>query len=146
MTRYLLDTNIISEATKPTPSRAVAAWLQDRIDSELFISAFVIAEMRRGILELPAGKRRNGLESWFEGPNGPGTSFAGRILAFDERAAREWARLMSEGVAGGKPRGALDMIVAATAVANACTVVTLNERHFAGVVPLFNPASDASDA
>jgi predicted nucleic acid-binding protein len=54
-----------------------------------------VAEIRRGILEKPAGKKRRELESWFSGPEGPQALFAGRVLPFDERASLIWARLMA---------------------------------------------------
>jgi predicted nucleic acid-binding protein len=69
----------------------------------------------------------------------PKALFAGRILPFDERAAAEWARIMAEGTATGRPRSAIDMIIAATAAANGCTVATLNDRDFRGAVATFNP-------
>ena len=46
---------------------------------------------------------------------------------------------MAEGKAAGHPRSALDMMVAAIAEANGCTVVTDNERHFIPAVPIVNP-------
>jgi hypothetical protein len=138
VTRFLLDTNIISDATRPAPAPRLAAWLAGQPDEALHIASLTVAEIERGILELPAGRRRRALEAWFAGREGPAALFAGRILAFDERAAATWARLMAEGTATGRPRSALDMIVAATALANDCTIVTDNERDFAGL-PCFNP-------
>lgn len=140
MTRYLLDTNIISNIVKPQPSAALIAWMSAQQDDDLFISALTIAEIRRGILEKPRGKKRDALEAWFAGSEGPQALFAGRVLAFDERAALIWARLMAEGKAAGRPRSALDMIIAAIAGANDCVVVTDNERDFVGLQVL-NPMS-----
>jgi predicted nucleic acid-binding protein len=138
MSRHLLDTNIISNATKPAPSAALTAWLAAQADEDLFISSLTIAEIRRGILEKPAGKKRRELERWFSGPEGPPALFAGRVLPFDEKAALVWARLMAEGAAKGRPRSPLDMIVAAVAEVNRCVVVTGNERDFAGL-KIVNP-------
>ena len=138
MTRYLLDTNIISNVTKATPSDALLAWMAGQIDEDLFVSSLTIAEIRRGILEKPAGRRRDRLEAWFAGAEGPSTLFAGRVLPFDEAAGLVWARLMAEGRAAGRPRSALDTIIAAIAEANGCIVVTDNERDFPGV-ETFNP-------
>lgn len=138
MTRYLLDTNIISNATKPAPSGSLMAWLAEQNDEDLFISVLTLAEIRRGLLEKPAGKKRDQLESWFGGPEGPQALFVGRILPFDEKAGLVWARLMAEGTARGQPRSALDMIVAAVAEANGCVVVTDNEGDFAGL-DILNP-------
>lgn len=138
MTRYLLDTNIVSELIRPSPSPALVAWMAEQADNALHISALTIAEIRRGILEKPAGKRRRELESWFGSADGPSALFAGRILPFDEPAAIIWARLMADGTARGRPRSALDMIIAAIAEANDCVMVTANERDFVGL-QIVNP-------
>ncbi len=138
MTRYLLDTNILSEATKPAPSESLTAWLANQSDDDLHVSSLTIAEIRRGILEKPKGKKRDQLDAWFAGPEGPQSLFSGRVLPFDERAALVWGRLMSEGRLAGKPRSDLDMIVAAVAEVNDCLLVTDNEKHFPGI-PVLNP-------
>ncbi|CUX64641.1 PilT domain-containing protein (fragment) [Agrobacterium sp. NCPPB 925] len=62
----------------------------------------------------------------------------GRILSFDEKAALIWGELMAQGKASGRPRSALDTIVAAIAQSNGCIVVTDNERDFHGV-EIINP-------
>lgn len=143
MSRYLLDTNIISNVTKPSPSESLLGWMAEQIDEDLFISSFTVAEIRRGILEKPPGRKRDDLEAWFAGPEGPPALFAGRILPFDVKAARAWARLMSDGKTAGRPRNALDTIIAATAETNGCLVVTDNERDFTGVETL-NPMRGAA--
>jgi toxin FitB len=135
---YLLDTNIISNVTKPEPSELLVAWLAERADQDLFIASLTVAEIRRGVLERPAGKRRNRLEAWFTGPEGPQALFAGRVLPFDEQAALAWARLMADGKRRGRPRSALDTIIAAVAETNDCIVVTANEQDFDGVT-VINP-------
>jgi len=133
VTRYLLDTNIISNVIKPTPSTALLAWMAERADNDLFISAVTVGEIRRGLLEKPAGKKRASLEAWFSGPEGPQALFAGRVLPFDEKASLIWARLMADGTAKGRPRSAFGMTIAAIAEANGCVVVTDNERDFTGL-------------
>ena len=138
MSRSLLDTNIISNVTKPVPSEALVGWMAKQADDDLFISSLTVAEIRRGILEKPAGKKRRELERWFTGPDGPQSLFAGRVLPFDEKAGLVWARLMADGKAKGRPRNPLDMIIAAVAEANNCLVVTENERDFAGL-KIVNP-------
>ena len=136
--RYLLDTNILSNVTKPTPSPSLVAWMGEQRDDDLFIASLTVAEIRRGVLEKPAGKRRDELEDWFLGPEGPQALFAGRVLPFDEAAALIWARLMADGKTAGRPRSALDTIVAAVAEANGCVVVTDNEKDFPGF-EIINP-------
>ena len=141
MTRYLLDTNIISNATKPNPSTSLLGWMAEQPDNDLFISALTVAEIRRGLLEKPKGKKRALLEAWFAGPEGLQALFAGRVLAFDDKAGLIWAQLMADGTAKGRPWSALDMIIAAVAEANGCVVVTDNEKDFAGL-KFVNPLRD----
>ena len=133
MSRYLLDTNILSNPTKPAPSLPLAAWLREQADESLFIASLSVAEIWRGVLEKPTGKKRTELERWFAGLNGPQAVFAGRILHFDTRAGLIWGRLMAEGAKTGHPRNPIDMVFAAVAEANNCTLVTDNEKHFAGI-------------
>jgi predicted nucleic acid-binding protein len=138
MTRYLLDTNILSNITKPVPSESLVAWMSQQDDDNLFISTLTVAEIWRGVLEKSAGKKRHQLERWFAGQEGPQALFAGRILPFDDKAALIWGKLMANGTKSGRPRSAIDMIVAAIAEANDCMVVTDNDKHFAGL-KIVNP-------
>ncbi|MGE4220698.1 MAG: type II toxin-antitoxin system VapC family toxin [Alphaproteobacteria bacterium] len=142
MTRYLLDTNIISNAVKPQPSATLLAWMAAQHDEDLFIASLTLAEIRRGILEKPPGRKRDALDNWFSGPEGPQALFAGRILPFDDRAGLIWAQLMAAGKTAGTPRSSLDMIIAAVAGANDCVVVTDNEKDFAGI-EIVNPMRGA---
>lgn len=138
MTRYLLDTNIIGNVVKPQPSDSLLAWMSTQRDEDLFIASLTVAEIRRGILEKPRGEKREALERWFSGPEGPQALFTGRALPFDDKAGLIWAQLMAAGKAAGNPRSGLDMIIAAVAGANDCVVVTDNEKDFAGV-EIVNP-------
>jgi len=133
VTRYILDTNIISNVVKPQPSESLLAWWAEQRDDDLFIASLTVAEIRRGILEKPRGKKRDALDTWFAGPEGPQALFAGRVLSFDDKAGLIWARLMADGKAAGRPRSGLDMIIAAVAGANDCVVVTDNEKDFADI-------------
>ncbi len=138
MSRWLLDTNIISNVTKAVPSESLLAWMAEQADETLYISALTVAEIRRGVLEKPPGRKRDQLEAWFAGPEGPSALFAGRVLPFDEKAGLVWARLMVDGRAQGRPRSALDTMIAAIAEVNDCIVVTDNQKDFDGV-ETFNP-------
>ena len=143
MTRYLLDTNIISNTIKPLPSEALIQWMAEQTDESLFISSLSLAEIWRGILEKPAGKKRRELEAWFRGSDGPQALLRGRILPFDETAALLWGDLMAAGSAAGRPRSALDMVIAAIARSNNCILITDNEKHFP-TIDVFNPLRGTS--
>lgn len=138
MTRYLLDTNVISNVVKPQPSERLIDWMAAQRDEDLFVASLTLAEIWRGILELPGGRKRDGLQAWFTGEEGPQALFTGRILPFDDKTGLVWARLMAEGKADGRPRRALDMILVAVAEVNDCVVVTDNERDFRGL-QIVNP-------
>lgn len=141
--RYLLDTNILSNFTKPSPSERLVTWMAEQKDDDLYIASFTVAELWRGILEMPSGKRRRALEAWFLGPQGPQTLFAGRILPFDYKAGLVWAELMAEGRTSGRSRSSLDMIIAAIGKSNSCVVVTDNVRDFSGI-DIINPIHSVS--
>jgi predicted nucleic acid-binding protein len=143
VTRYLVDTNILSELSRPQPLAVIVDWLRTVPDTDLFIATMTIAEIWRGILQRASGRGRRDLETWFAGPAGPQALFAARILPFGEEAAIEWARIMAEATASGRPRNAIDMVIAATAVANDCVVATANEPDFQGAVDFFNPLRPA---
>jgi len=84
VSRHLLDTNTISNATKPAPSAALVSWMAEQADEDLFICSLTVVEIRRGLLEKPAGKKRRELERWFSilcqgaGRNGAGFGAIGR--------------------------------------------------------------------
>ncbi len=108
------------------------------MDDDLFIAASTIAEIRRGILIMPAGRKRDDLEAWFLGRQGPSAYFAGRILSFDENAALIWAQLMADGRVAGRQRDPVDMLIASVALANECVIATHNEADFWGL-DIINP-------
>jgi len=120
-------------ALDQTFSRARSRLRSAYTDENLFISSLTVAEIRRGVLEKPAWRKRDALKAWFGGPEGPPALFAGRVLPFDEKAALIWASLMADARTKGRSRSALDTIIAATARANDCVVVTDNEGDFSDV-------------
>ena len=141
MTRFLLDTNIMSSVTKQIPSDALLAWMADQNDDDLFISALTIAEIWRGAAGKAQRKKALSVGSLVRRSGRTPGTFAGRVLPFDEKAALAWARLMAEDTTKGRPRSALDMIIAAVAEASGCDVVADNERDFAGL-GFVNPLRD----
>jgi len=70
VTRFLLDTKVISNVVKPEPSPSLLAWMGAQKDDDLFIASLTIAEIARGILEKPKGRKRSALDAWFAGPKG----------------------------------------------------------------------------
>lgn len=133
--RYLVDANVLSEATKPSPDRHVVEWLT-RAERELVVDPIILGELRFGILLLPHGKRRNRLERWF-------SEGAARLhcVAWDAGTGLRWAELLSDLRAAGRAMPIKDSLIAATALTHDLTIATLNLRDFeAAGVPLIDPA------
>ncbi|MBT0569688.1 type II toxin-antitoxin system VapC family toxin [Curvibacter sp. CHRR-16] len=135
--KYLLDTCALSELVKSAPDARVIDWFAARKPHELYISAMTWGELQRGVGRLPESKRRAELTSWLEQL---GAGFEGRILAFDQSVADAWAQMTVQADVQGKPMSAFDSIIAATARAYQCQLVTRNVRDFANAgVELINP-------
>lgn len=66
MSGFLLDTNIPSELIRTRPDPRVGDWVYAQDEQSLYLSVVSIGELRRGIVVLPAGKRRSELEQWLE--------------------------------------------------------------------------------
>jgi predicted nucleic acid-binding protein len=61
VTFYLLDTNILSNITKPAPAPALIAWMAEQTDTDLFIASLTLAELHRGVRSKPQGRKRDQL-------------------------------------------------------------------------------------
>ena len=134
----LLDTNVLSEVQRPTPSTRVLTWLDTIDEDRAFISVASIAELRRGIALLEDGRRRTALAAWLA--HDLPTRFAERILPIDHAAAERWGDLMAQSRRSGVAFSVMDGFLAATALANNLTLVTRNVKDFAAFgVPLLNP-------
>jgi len=132
---FLIDTNIISEVRKGDRcNAAVAAWWAGVAEDELWLSALVLGEIRKGV-EL--ARRRDPqkaavLETWLSDVV---SGFGDRVLPVDASVAEEWGRMNAI-----RPVPVIDALLAATAKANDLTLVTRNEADVAGLgVEVLNP-------
>ena len=135
---FLLDTNVVSEWVKPQPNSHVVTWLKEVEEERVFLSVASLAEIRRGVELMAAGKRRDRLAAWLA--EDLPARFEGRILDIDRRIADRWGILMAQGQATGVNSHVLDAFFAATAAVNGLTLVTRNVQHFlTWRIPLLNP-------
>lgn len=133
----VLDTNVLSEPLKKTPSPQVMRWLDDQAAESLYITTISHAELRYGVLLLPAGKRKTMLASRIDAVLG---LFTERTLAFDVDSAERLAHIAAVSAKHGGKATAPDAYIAAIAAARGFAVATRNVKHFehAGI-RLINP-------
>ena len=138
---FLLDTNVVSEWVKPRPNPGVIEWMATADEDRLFLSVATLAELRYGVERLPAGRKSAQLLEWLE--TELRSRFEGRVVVIDEAVATLWGKLLAKADAVGRPLGAMDGFLAATAAAHQMTLVTRNEMDFAGAgIKTFNPWSE----
>ncbi len=136
MTTYVLDTNVVSEATKQAPDPRVAAFLNGS-DDDFWIPSVVVHELEYGVELLPYDRRRNQLRALVDGIL---FDYRNRILPLD-RAGAEWAARYRAQVqsSGGFPDLG-DALIAGIARANDMAIATRNVRHFEGLgIAIANP-------
>jgi len=124
---FLLDTNVISEPKRARPDEGVIAWLSDQLLSDLHISVITVGELRRGIVRLESGRRRDDLDFWLADLV---LRYGERILPVDLDVTERWAALAEAARSAGRPSEMTDELIAATAHVHGLTIVTRNVRHF----------------
>jgi predicted nucleic acid-binding protein len=134
----VLDTNVLSEALKPLPSDIVLRWLAAQQPSSVFTTSVTEAEVLYGVETLPAGKRRLRLLAAVEKMFAE--EFAGRILPFDEDAARAFAKIVATRDTAGRPISQFNAMIAAIARSHRAAVATRNTADFQGCgIDVINP-------
>jgi toxin FitB len=134
----IIDTNVVAELMKASPAGEVVSWMNDQEASALFLTTITLGEIGYGLEILPQGKRRLQMEQGFE--RVIAEAFTGRILAFDEEAARLYGVLMGRRKAIGRPLSILDGQIASIARARGCAIATRNVRDFVECgVDILNP-------
>ena len=132
--KYLVDANVLSEATRPDPDGHVLEWLR-RHQAEIVVDPVVLGEIRFGIYLLPHGQKRERLELWFA----EGVSKV-HCLAWQAETGLRWARLLADLRVAGNAMPVKDSLIAASALVHGLTVVTRNSNDFQSAgVEILNP-------
>jgi predicted nucleic acid-binding protein len=134
----VLDTNVLSELMCANPEPAVEDWLSRQVTQDVFITAITEAELRYGVLLMPAGRRRAALSAAMD--EMLAEDFHGRILPFDSLAAVAYAKIGADRRRAGRPISQSDAQIAGTALSRGAVVVTRNVDDFEGCgVAIVNP-------
>ena len=138
----ILDTNVVSELMASSPAGAVLDWIEKlRTTDELFLTAVTVAEILYGVEFLPKGKRRDKLA--LDAEDMFAEDYSGRVLVFDEAAARAFAQIASARRRSGRPIAELDAQIAAIVSAHGATLATRNTSDFEGCgIRVVNPWVD----
>ena len=125
MSRFLLDTNVISEVTKQRPAPQVIAFLEEHQD--LWLPTIVLHELKFGLLLLPTGQRQDRLRTALSGFI---DAYADRILPLDSSAAEWAAEFRAQARRSGETLDFGDALIAGTAKANDLVIATRNTKDF----------------
>ena len=137
----VLDTNVLSEALKPTPAEPVLNWLAAQDPAAVFTTAITQAEVLYGVEVLPAGQRRSKLSSVIEKLFAD--EFRGRVLPFDEGAARLFPKLVANRGKLGRPITQFDAMIASICRSHGAAVATRNVADFEHCgIPIIDPWND----
>ena len=134
----ILDTNVLSEALRPTPDPRVVDWIGRQASASLFITTITQAEILYGIAVLDSGRRRDDLHAAATAMFAE--DFAGRIIGFDVEAPPIYAAIAAERRRLGRPISQFDAQIAAIARSRGAALATRNVRDFEGCdVDLIDP-------
>ena len=126
----VLDTNVVSHLTKPSPSLKVMEWLNSYDDQELLITSITVAEMRFGVAIMDDGANKIAMAKSVDKAL---DEFGGVCLAFDGIAAEDYALIVAARRAAGRPIGVHDAQIAAIALSGGFTLATMNKKDFEGI-------------
>ena len=135
MTGYLIDTNVISELTRPDPETEGIEFLTT--NGDLWLPAIVMYELEFGLQVLPEGSRLERLRSL---QSALLEEYEDRIIPIGQREAEMTAVLQAEARRSGENVGLADCLIAGTARVHDLCIVTRNVKDFAPLaVAIHNP-------
>jgi predicted nucleic acid-binding protein len=123
---FLVDTNILSESTKPSPNSRIIAWMEAN-ESLLRISTISLGEIHYGIERLARGRKQSDLRKWLRVLR---ATYTASILPVDGPVALRWGKLRATSERQGRKMPAVDSLLAATALQHKLTLVTVNTKDF----------------
>ena len=123
----VLDTNVVSELMRPTPSKRVVRWLRNHDQRELYTTSITLAEIRYVIERLADGRRKELLRTTADDVF---AAFEEDILPFDAKAAVRYATIVRRRDRVGLPIDGFDAQIAAICHSHVAELATRNLRDF----------------
>jgi predicted nucleic acid-binding protein len=135
--KYLLDTCVISELIKKTPSKKVVKWVAGKNEEDLYLSVITLGELIKGITKLSDSKKKNELKKWFAELE---ERFSQRFVSINSKTALSWGTTQARLENAGNSIASIDGLIACTAIANGMTMVTRNVKDMEhSGVDILNP-------
>jgi predicted nucleic acid-binding protein len=142
VTKYILDTNVVSELARPSPSARVVAFLEREAD--LWMSTILFHELAYGLERVSDATRKTKLLAFIDATK---KRFVDRTLVVDMSVAEEAGRLRAFAATGGRTLAPLDSLMAATAMVHGATLATRNTKDFRDLgVNIVDPWLGAANA
>jgi predicted nucleic acid-binding protein len=136
--KFLLDTCVVSELIKKSPNKNVLRWLENQDEEDLYLSVLTFGEIQKGIEKAPDKIRKKKLQAWLE--KDLRERFEGKIIPVDLNVAIKWGEIQGITEKEGKTMPSIDGLIAISALAYGCTVVTRNTSDMENsTVDLLNP-------
>src|SRR5664279_4895234 len=123
----IVDTNVVSELMKRSPSEPVIDWVRARTGSALLTTSITLAEILYGIARLPDGRRRELLRTT---ASEVFAAFEDQVLPFDSSAATLYAEVVGGRDRLGLPIDGFDAQIASICRAHGATLATRNLKDF----------------
>jgi predicted nucleic acid-binding protein len=124
----ILDTNVVSAVMRRDANPTVVGWLDNQPVESVWTTAVTVFEVHFGLELMTHGRRRRLFEDEFA--RALEEDFEGRILPFEQNAAREAALIAARQRQGGRSIEIRDAQIAGIAAACRATLATRNTQHF----------------
>lgn len=136
--KYILDTCVVSELTKPKPERSLLKWIKQKDEIDFYLSVLTIGELHKGISRLEESKKKQLLIQWVE--SDLTKRFENRILPVTDSIAKKWGEIQGKAEQEGKKMPVIDSLIAATGLVHDFQIITRNtiDMEKSGV-KLYNP-------
>lgn len=136
MTKFVVDTNVISESIKAKPDPAAMEWFSSHAAS-LYLTSITVEELRFGEFMMPKGKKRKALREWIDSLV---QQYSTSILDFDAASAEVCAKFYEQAISAGFTPTIEDLMIASIAQENDAVLATRNVKDFEYLdVELVNP-------